>query len=152
MFDLGLPELLVIAAIAILVVPPKDLPGLMRTVGRSVGKARKMFRDFQRELDKATRIDELEDIKKQVSDIRRQTDAEFAKDLVVRPPPRPTVLAGAGPAQGQIAAQADATPPNASSGQTSETPMQASAAVPELPGDLESEEAAQPVPTADTKT
>jgi sec-independent protein translocase protein TatB len=152
MFDLGLPELLVIAVIAILVVPPKDLPGLMRTVGKGVGRVRRMFRDFQRELDKATRIDELEDIKKQVSDIRRQTDAEFAKDLFARPPPRPPVVAGAGPAQGQIAGQADATARNASSGQTSEAPMHASAAVPELPGDSESKEAAPALPAADTKT
>lgn len=83
MLNLGLPEILIIAAIAVLVVPPKDLPGLMRTAGRGVGKVRRMWFDFQRELDKATRIDELRDIKKQVADIRQQTEAQFTKDMLV---------------------------------------------------------------------
>ena len=53
MFDLGWAELLVIAIVALVVVGPKDLPGMFRTVGRFIGKARGMARDFQRSMEAA---------------------------------------------------------------------------------------------------
>ena len=46
MFDLGWAELLVIGIVALIVVGPKDLPGLFRNVGRFVGRARGMAREF----------------------------------------------------------------------------------------------------------
>lgn len=46
MFDLGFTELLVIGVVALIVVGPKDLPVLFRNVGRWVGKARGMAREF----------------------------------------------------------------------------------------------------------
>ncbi len=81
MFGLGWTEILVIATIAILVVPTKDLPGLMRNVGRGVGKARRVMRDFQREIEDAARVDELPEIRRQVEQISRQTNNDFMRDL-----------------------------------------------------------------------
>lgn len=77
MFGLGWTEILVIAAIAVLVVPPKDLPGLMRGVGRTVGKMRRMASDFQREIEHAVRDDELDKLRKQMTDIGRDTDRQL---------------------------------------------------------------------------
>jgi sec-independent protein translocase protein TatB len=74
MFGLGWTEILVIAAIAVLVVPPKDLPGLMRSVGQGIGKMRRMASQFQRELETAVRDEELDKLRKQMSDIGRDTD------------------------------------------------------------------------------
>ena len=53
MFDLGWTELMVIGIVALIVVGPKDLPGLFRTVGRFVGKAKGMAREFSRAMNDA---------------------------------------------------------------------------------------------------
>lgn len=53
MFDLGLPELLVIGVVALIVVGPKDLPVMFRTVGRFVGKAKGMAREFSSAMNQA---------------------------------------------------------------------------------------------------
>jgi sec-independent protein translocase protein TatB len=53
MFDLGMSEMLVIGTVALIVVGPKDLPGLFRKVGRFVGKAKGMARDFSRAMNDA---------------------------------------------------------------------------------------------------
>ncbi|MFC6687360.1 Sec-independent protein translocase protein TatB [Jhaorihella thermophila] len=53
MFDLGWSELLLIAIVALIVVGPKDLPVLFRNIGRWVGKARGMAREFSRAMNEA---------------------------------------------------------------------------------------------------
>ena len=53
MFDLGWAELMVIGIVALIVVGPKDLPGMFRTLGRFTGKIRRMAREFQRAMDDA---------------------------------------------------------------------------------------------------
>ena len=53
MFDLGWMELLVIGIVALIVVGPKDLPMMFKTVGKFVGKAKRMAREFQRTMDAA---------------------------------------------------------------------------------------------------
>ncbi|MGF1551182.1 MAG: Sec-independent protein translocase protein TatB [Paracoccaceae bacterium] len=55
MLDIGWSELLVIGVLALLVVGPKELPGLFRTVGRYVGQARSVAREFQRSMEDAAR-------------------------------------------------------------------------------------------------
>ncbi|QKT03181.1 twin-arginine translocase subunit TatB [Ectothiorhodospiraceae bacterium 2226] len=59
MFDVSFVELLVIGIIALLVVGPERLPGLARTVGLWVGKARAMVMDVKADIDKELREDEL---------------------------------------------------------------------------------------------
>ncbi len=51
MFDLGWTELMVIGIVALIVVGPKDLPGMFRTVGSFVGKAKKMAREFSQAMN-----------------------------------------------------------------------------------------------------
>lgn len=53
MFDIGMTELLVIGIVALIVVGPKDLPGMFRTLGRFTGKMRSMAREFQRAMNDA---------------------------------------------------------------------------------------------------
>lgn len=67
MLDLGWSELLVIGIVALIVVGPKDLPRMLRTLGQYAAKAKGVAREFQRSMDEAARqadIDELRDVKK----------------------------------------------------------------------------------------
>lgn len=59
MFDFGFSELVVICVVALLVLGPTRLPGLVRKVGRWVGKARAMARDFREQLENEVNLDEL---------------------------------------------------------------------------------------------
>ncbi|WP_420332287.1 Sec-independent protein translocase protein TatB [Roseibium sp.] len=73
MFDIGWTELMVIACIAIIVVGPKDLPRMLRTLGQTLGKMRRMSREFQSTFNDALREAEqqadIADMKKQVEDV-----------------------------------------------------------------------------------
>lgn len=67
MFDIGWTELVVVAIVAILVVGPKDLPGMLRGFGKTMSSLRRMARDFQRQFDEALKEAELDDVKKAAS-------------------------------------------------------------------------------------
>lgn len=64
MFDIGYSELLLIAIVALVVIGPKDLPRVMRTVGQWVGRARGMARHFRSGIDTMMREAELEEMEK----------------------------------------------------------------------------------------
>ena len=70
MLDIGWSELLVVAIVAIVVVGPKDLPKLMRTVGFYVGKARRAAADFQRQFNEAIAESEADEVRKNLDAIR----------------------------------------------------------------------------------
>ena len=53
MFGLGWSEMVVIAIVALIVIGPKDLPGLFRSVGQFTGKAKGMAREFSRAMEAA---------------------------------------------------------------------------------------------------
>lgn len=53
MFGLGWSEMLVVGIVALIVIGPKDLPGLFRTMGEFTGKARGMAREFSRAMNAA---------------------------------------------------------------------------------------------------
>ena len=65
-------EVLIIGALALIVVGPKDLPVLMRRVGRFVGKMRAMAAEFRASFDELARQSELDELRKEVEALRRQ--------------------------------------------------------------------------------
>ena len=100
MFDIGYSELLLIAIVTLLVVGPKELPNLLRTVGKWTGKARAMARHFRSGFDTMIREAEIEEMNKQwaahnqaimatTPDLTNLPERERAADLELTdlPPP-----------------------------------------------------------------
>ena len=70
MFDIGWSELVVIAIVALIVIGPKELPGVLRMVGQWMGKARKMAAEFQGQFQEAMREAEMADLKKSFDEVK----------------------------------------------------------------------------------
>jgi sec-independent protein translocase protein TatB len=73
MFDLGISELLVIGIVALIVIGPKDLPELFRSLGRFTAKMRAMAREFSRAMEAAADESGMKDVAK---DLKTATSAK----------------------------------------------------------------------------
>jgi sec-independent protein translocase protein TatB len=73
MFDIGWTELLVIGVVALIVVGPKDLPKMFKTLGQMTAKARNMAREFQRAMEDAADATGVKDVAR---DLRGMTDPQ----------------------------------------------------------------------------
>jgi sec-independent protein translocase protein TatB len=69
-FGIGYTEILVIAVVAVIVIGPKDLPKVLRAFGRTMAKMRGMAREFQGHLDQAMREVGLDEVKKEVQNLK----------------------------------------------------------------------------------
>lgn len=74
MFDIGWSELVVIGVVALIVIGPKELPGVIRSVGRGVAKLRTMAGEFRAQFDDAMREAELHEVKKSFDDMKSAAD------------------------------------------------------------------------------
>src|SRR5215475_3670093 len=77
MFDLGWGKIVIIAVIALLVIGPKELPAVLRTVGQWMGKIRRMAAEFQGQFQEAMREAEMADLKKQFDDTTSSVQSAF---------------------------------------------------------------------------
>ena len=68
MFDISWSELLLIAVVALVFIGPKELPGVLRTVGQWTGKVRRMATEFQDQFREAIREAEVADLKKDIDE------------------------------------------------------------------------------------
>ncbi|HMR03683.1 MAG TPA: Sec-independent protein translocase protein TatB [Candidatus Competibacter phosphatis] len=78
MFEIGFWELALIGVVAMIVVGPERLPGLARTAGLWLGKARRMLADVKAEVDRELQLEELK------QSLRQQGDLNDIKDLANR--------------------------------------------------------------------
>jgi sec-independent protein translocase protein TatB len=86
MFDIAPTELLIVALVALVVIGPKDLPRVMRTVGQWVGKAKGMARHFRSGLDTMMREAELEEMEKKWRAENERIMRDFPSTSVPTPP------------------------------------------------------------------
>ncbi len=72
MFDITSSKLLILAIVALLVVGPKDLPLLLRTIGKYMGVIRRHAAEFRAQFDEAVRDTELEQLKQDLESVRHE--------------------------------------------------------------------------------
>jgi sec-independent protein translocase protein TatB len=77
MFDFSWGEVLMIGAIALIVIGPKDLPATLRTVGRMIGKIKRMASEFQGQFNEALREADLDKVRKDVEGMNKAASAGF---------------------------------------------------------------------------
>ena len=70
MLDIGWWELLVVGMVALVVVGPKELPTLLRTIGRYIGMAKRQADEFRSQFDDALRESEFNDLRNEMNDIK----------------------------------------------------------------------------------
>lgn len=83
MFDIAPSELVLVGAVALVVIGPKDLPRAMHFVGKWVGRARGMARHFRSGLDEIVRQAELEEMQKKWA----EENARIMAEHPMVPPP-----------------------------------------------------------------
>ena len=69
MFDISWTEFLLIGVVALVVIGPKELPGVLRTLGQWTRKVRGMANEFQNQFQEAMREAEMADLKKEVDNL-----------------------------------------------------------------------------------
>ncbi len=69
MFDIGAGELLVIGVVALVVIGPKELPGVLRQAGKFTSKMRQMAGEFRSQFDEAMREADLEETRKKFASV-----------------------------------------------------------------------------------
>jgi sec-independent protein translocase protein TatB len=126
MFDITSSKLLILGIVALLVIGPKDLPALLRTIGKYMGIIKRQAAEFRAQFDEAMRESEIHELKKSVETIQQETetsmreatssvekqlaDARQSVDGVMEEP-KPAVDAGAYNLDGPPAANTDAPAP-----------------------------------------
>ncbi|WP_297103639.1 Sec-independent protein translocase protein TatB [uncultured Devosia sp.] len=81
MLGLGWTEMLVIGVVALIFIGPKDLPVVMGRVGKVIGQIQRMGREFQREINKTTGLDEVRNLRTSITSPLKQTADEIRKEF-----------------------------------------------------------------------
>jgi len=77
MFDITSSKLLILGIVALLVIGPKDLPALLRTIGKYMGIIKRQAAEFRAQFDEAMRESEIHELKKSVESVQQETEASL---------------------------------------------------------------------------
>jgi sec-independent protein translocase protein TatB len=133
MFDIGWTELFVIGVVALIAIGPKELPGVLRSLGQWMGKIRRMAAEFQGQFQEAMREAEMEDLKKHVDSltdplesVRKEVEAATAfEDRPASSPAASDDTSPASPAAAETTVATDAEAPVAPAEPAAPEPDQA---------------------------
>jgi len=157
MFDISWTEFVLIGIVALIVIGPKELPGVLRTLGQYTRKVRGMAAEFQNQFQEAMREAEMADLKKSVDDMAHdfknydplkdvRSDVEaMGKDIERSFDGSPVMKADA------PAAELPAAPTPAIESAAPTTPVETSALEPPAPAAPTTESAAEPAAPVNTE-
>jgi sec-independent protein translocase protein TatB len=77
MFDITSSKLLILGLVALIVIGPKDLPALLRTLGRYMGIIKRQAAEFRAQFDEAMREAELDQLKRDVETVGHAAESEM---------------------------------------------------------------------------
>ncbi|MBT3792942.1 MAG: twin-arginine translocase subunit TatB [Rhodospirillales bacterium] len=83
MFDIGWVEMMVVIIVMVVVIGPKDLPGVLHTIGKWISQMRAMGRHFQENIEEMARdsgVDGVRDEMNALRDFRMDEEIEKAID------------------------------------------------------------------------
>ena len=81
MFDIGFSELVVIGIVALLIIGPKRLPKVARTVGLLLGRAQRYVSDVKSDINREMQLDELKKLQSQVVESAREMESSVRQDF-----------------------------------------------------------------------
>jgi sec-independent protein translocase protein TatB len=153
--SLGFSEIILLAVLALVVVGPKDLPLMMRKLGRWTAKLRGMAQEFRSGFDELARQAELDELRKEVDALRRTTNLSSIAHDIQKPLPTLESYAGVAPPPSMLEHQ---PVPDAVIGESTQTtstvthigdrrpgPLNGAAETVDAPEQSQSEAAAEPV-------
>jgi sec-independent protein translocase protein TatB len=85
--SLGFSEIVLLGILALVVVGPKDLPLLLRKLGRWTAKLRGMAQEFRTGFDELARQAELDELRREVEALRRTTSISDISREITKPLP-----------------------------------------------------------------
>lgn len=106
MFDIGFPELLIIAVVALIVIGPERLPKVARTAGILLGRVRRYAADVKEDIHREIQLDELRRLQQEVYERVTAADTAVRRELgeveqtvrqTIAPPPTPDSAPNADP-------------------------------------------------------
>jgi len=82
MFEIAWSELFIVLVVAIIVVGPKELPGMLRAFGRIIGKLRRQADDFRRQFDESMKDVGGEDLQRELNELRRHNPLNEIRNTI----------------------------------------------------------------------
>jgi sec-independent protein translocase protein TatB len=82
MFEIAWSELFIVLIVAIIVVGPKELPGMLRGFGRVLGKLRRQADDFRRQFDESMKDVGGEDLQRELNELRRHNPLNEIRNTI----------------------------------------------------------------------
>lgn len=81
MLDFGWSQIMLIAAVALIVLGPKELPRVIKSVTEWAGKARSLAREFRSSVDEMMRETELKNLKDEFETAARKAETDFQQTI-----------------------------------------------------------------------
>ena len=99
MFDISWQELLLLVIVAVVVIPPKDLPRVMAAAGKWIRRAKSLAHDFQNGLEELAREAEIAELRRSAAEAARKATMPVSLESAIGETVQAIICLGKGPAR-----------------------------------------------------